>query len=54
MSARIIETSDIVNNGTVKFGTTVELLKTEENLSIIKWLKDKLKNEFNFSFFRAC
>lgn len=25
------------------------LLKTEENLSIIKWLKDKLKNEFNFS-----
>ncbi|MCF8342798.1 MAG: transcriptional regulator [Chitinophagaceae bacterium] len=25
------------------------LLKTEENLSITKWLKDKLKNEFNFS-----
>lgn len=25
------------------------LLKTEENLSITKWLKDKLKNEFNFT-----
>ena len=43
------DNSDLSENEIKTLPILMGLLKTEENLSITKWLKDKLKNDFNFS-----